>query len=117
MVTLVSFDIDGTMVFGSPSGPITLDTVRRAKELGYMVGSASDRPLSDQAQLWKEHNIQVDFVSLKHRLGELKERFAAERYYHIGDTEMDQHFATQAGFSFLYADALPEEGTEGSIFM
>ena len=115
-MTLVSFDIDGTMVFGSPPGNVTLDMVRRAKELGYVVGSASDRPINNQIELWKTHEIEVDFVSLKHRLNDLKERFGATHYYHIGDGEMDRYFAVQAGFTFHFVHELSEDGTEGWIF-
>jgi hypothetical protein len=44
-VTIVlSFDIDGTLELGDPPGGITMEMVRRAHELGYLVGSCSDRP-------------------------------------------------------------------------
>jgi hypothetical protein len=42
---------------------------------------------------------------LKHQLADIKARFQRETYYHIGDTDMDQFFATQAGFRFVRADA------------
>ncbi len=108
---LISFDIDGTMVFGQPPGHITLDLVRKAKELGYVIGSASDRTISNQVQLWKEHDIEVDFVALKHRLQEVKDRFPVARYLHIGDTEMDRYFAAQAGFDFLWIHEVPNDGS------
>jgi len=47
----------------------------------------------------------VDFMVLKHQLADVKARFQAEEYYHIGDTDMDHFFATRAGFRFLKADA------------
>ena len=34
----------------------------------------------------------------------MKARFAAAAYYHVGDTDLDQFFATAAGFRFLRAD-------------
>ena len=107
---LISFDIDGTMFFGSPPGHITLDIVRKAKELGYLIGSASDRTISNQTDLWKEHGVEVDFVSLKHRLPELKEKFNGPKCLHIGDTEMDRYFAVQAGFDFLWIHEVPNTG-------
>lgn len=113
---LISFDIDGTMIFGSPPGHITIDMVRRAKELGYVVGSASDRTISDQIGLWKGHNIEVDFVSLKHRLTEIKEKFPVNSYLHIGDTDMDKFFAKQAGFDFLYIHEVPTDGGESWLY-
>ena len=45
---LVSFDIDGTLEVGDPPGPIELALVRRAKALGYIVGSASARVSSSR---------------------------------------------------------------------
>ena len=42
---------------------------------------------------------------LKHELADVKARFAAAAYYHIGDTDVDDHYATGAGFRFLKADA------------
>ena len=99
------------MIFGQPPGHITLDLVRKAKDLGYVVGSASDRPISNQVGLWKEHEIEVDFVSLKHRLSEIKERFEIADCLHIGDTEMDRYFAAQAGFDFLWIHEVPDDGT------
>ncbi len=108
---LISFDIDGTMIFGSPPGHVTLDHVRKAKELGFIVGSASDRPISNQEELWKQHDIDVDFVCLKHRLSEVKERFPADEYRHVGDTEMDRYFAKLAGFDFLWINDVPDDGS------
>ena len=105
MAQLISFDIDGTLDVGDPPGIITLDMVRKAKELGYLIGSCSDRPISYQQQLWETHNIRVDFMVLKHQLAEVKARFQMEAYYHIGDTDIDHFFATKAGFHFFRADA------------
>ena len=108
MAKLISFDIDGTLEVGDPPGNITLDMVRRAQSLGYLIGSCSDRPLSYQQQLWKRHNIVVDFTALKHRLDEVKARFEAEVYYHIGDTDMDDFFASRAGFRFLWVGTITQ---------
>ena len=98
---LVSFDIDGTMVFGNPPGEVTVEDVRRVKELGFIVGSASDRTISDQSEVWQLAGIEVEFVSLKHRLAEVKERFTVTRYVHVGDTMVDKQLAEQAGFDFI----------------
>jgi hypothetical protein len=103
-VTLVSFDIDGTLEVGEPPGIVTIAMVRLAKRLGYVIGSCSDRPLSYQKQLWERLAIGPDFTVLKHRLADVKHRFVAHAYYHIGDTDIDDRFATEAGFRFLRAD-------------
>ena len=104
-VTLVSFDIDGTLEVGEPPGIVSIALVRQAKQLGYVIGSCSDRPIGYQEALWERLAIAVDFTVLKHRLADVRARFAAGLYYHIGDTDVDEFFATGAGFRFLRADA------------
>jgi hypothetical protein len=105
LVTLVSFDIDGTLEVGEPPGVVPVEFVRVAKRLGYLVGSCSDRPISYQEALWERLRIAVDFTVLKHRLADVKTRFAATSHYHIGDTDTDARYALEAGFRFLQADA------------
>ncbi len=103
MVILISFDIDGTLEVGDPPGILTMDMVRRAQEKGFVIGSCSDRPMSAQQALWDQHNIPVDFVVPKHRLPEVKAKFEADVYYHIGDREdLDKKYAREAGFAFLW---------------
>jgi hypothetical protein len=114
-MTLISFDIDGTMTFGDPPGPLTVELVRRCRSLGYRIGSGSDRTERNQWELWRAHGIELDFVSLKHRLGDVRGRFEVTRFIHIGDTEMDQYFARQAGFEFWFADKIPAPGSDGWI--
>ena len=104
MGTVVSFDIDGTLEIGDPPGIITVASMRAARRLGYVVGSCSDRPLAHQRQLWQRLELNPDFTVLKHRLAEVKAAFTAAAYYHIGDTDVDEHFAGVAGFRFLRAD-------------
>jgi hypothetical protein len=104
-VTLVSFDIDGTLEIGEPPGIITIAAVQMARRLGYLVGTCSDRPVAHQRQLWERLALSPDFTVLKHRLAEVKASFTATAYYHIGDTDVDEHFAGHAGFHFLRADA------------
>ncbi len=105
MAILVSFDIDGTLETGNPPGPITMNMVRKAQAHGCIVGSASDRPLPVQQAIWDRHSIEVSFVSAKQGLPDVKSRFPAEEYYHIGDTELDRQFALAAGFHFVPMDA------------
>ena len=121
MKILISFDIDGTLEVGDPPGPVTLDMVRRARESGCIIGTGSDRTLSVQQELMDRNNIRMDFASLKHRLSEVKAAFEVERYYHIGDTELDRQFALSAGFDFLWMQSAAnepwlalEEGSQGS---
>lgn len=105
MATLISFDIDGTLVVGDPPGLITLDMVRQAQASGYLIGSCSDRTIGFQQTLWQQYNITVDFMVLKHQLAAVRARFEADVYYHVGDTDIDRFFADRAGFHFIQADA------------
>ena len=104
MNQLISFDIDGTLETGDPPGYITMELVRRAAELGYIIGSCSDRPVSHQQRMWLEHGIAVAFTVLKHQLEQVKAEFTAEEYFHIGDTNMDKHYAERAGFAYFFPD-------------
>jgi hypothetical protein len=102
-LTVVSFDIDGTMEFGDPPGPIPVALVQAVRQLGHVIGSGSDRTRADQANLWEIHGVDVQFVGGKHHLAEVRERFPADRYVHIGDTDVDAHFARAAGFDFFWS--------------
>ena len=103
MVILISFDIDGTLEVGDPPGVLTMDMVRRAQEKGFLIGSCSDRTLSGQRAIWEQHDIAVDFVAPKQMLSEVKAKFEADVYYHIGDREdLDKKYALDAGFEFLW---------------
>jgi hypothetical protein len=78
--------------------------VRNAKEIGCIIGSASDRSITAQKDMWARNNIEVDFVSNKHVLAEIKQRFEADYYLHMGDRELDRQFALEAEFEFMWMD-------------
>jgi phosphoglycolate phosphatase-like HAD superfamily hydrolase len=99
---LVSFDIDGTLETGDPPGPLLVDFARRAKALGYIVGSSSDRTLTEQTVMWGKAGFEVDFVCRKHEMIALVSQFAADKYVHIGDTTHDEDSALRAGFEFIF---------------
>jgi len=101
---LISFDIDGTLEVGDPPGCVTMQMVRVARDLGYIIGSCSDRMVSNQQRIWRDHDITVQFTVLKHQLDMVKTDFAAELYYHIGDTNIDRQYAERAGFEFFLPD-------------
>ena len=85
-----------------------MSMVRTAQGAGNLVGSCSDRPISAQQAIWRQHGLAVDFMVLKHQLDDVRARFQAEEYYHIGDTDMDRYFAERAGFIFV----TPESATQ-----
>ena len=116
-IVLISFDIDGTLDVGDPPGGIPLTLVRRALRMGYVVGSSSDRTVRDQQNLWRAHQIDLDFVGHKHKLDEIKQRFPGiQRWVHVGDGNADELYARMHGFEFHWAHELPAEGSEGWIF-
>ena len=115
-IALVSFDIDGTLEVGDPPGIVTIEMVRRARDLGYVIGSCSDRTIRFQEALWVRLGIAPDFTVLKHRLADVKARFSVETYYHIGDTDLDDYVACSAGFRFLKADAAAHREWAPSLF-
>jgi hypothetical protein len=99
---LVSFDIDGTLEMGDPPGPLSADFVRRTQQSGSLIGSCSDRTVREQSAMWEAADIVPDFVVVKNRLDSVRERFASDRYIHIGDTHVDAHFAGLANFQFIF---------------
>ena len=114
LAKLISFDIDGTLEVGDPPGCITLDLVRAAGEHGCIIGSCSDRTVSNQQRLWRENAIPMQFTVLKHQLPQVKAEFAAEEYIHIGDTDLDRQYAERSGFQFLLPDGPVAQLWEGS---
>ena len=107
---LISLDIDGTLEVGDPPGILTMEMVRRAQEKGFLIGSCSDRTVSGQRAIWDEHGIPIDFAVPKHMLPEVKAKFTADVYYHIGDREdLDKKYALEAGFEFLWPDEAIEK--------
>ena len=70
--------------------------------MGYIVGSCSDIPVSQQRAMWEKHGINVDFTVLKHRLEDLKPQFQADEYYLIstrdtGDYSMNVRLCVSPG--------------------
>ncbi|HPG24216.1 MAG: hypothetical protein H6748_19820 [Spirochaetaceae bacterium] len=114
---LLSLDIDGTLEIGDPPGAFSLALVRHALDRGYIVGTASDRVVSDQRRLCEEHDLELAFVGHKHMLDEVRARFPqATRWIHVGDGNADYVYARQHGFEFHWIHELPEPGTPGWIF-
>lgn len=107
---LISFDIDGTLEFGDPPGLVTVDIVRRARELGFIVGSCSDRTLGAQARLWQVAGLAVDFMVLKQNLDTVRRDFTLASYLHVGDTPLDSRMAAAAGFEFVHSLGLDADG-------
>ena len=114
---VVSFDIDGTMEFGQPPGPVPAAVARELFVRGYIVGVASDWPRSSQQPLWSSHGMEPHFVGGKHHLHEVRAEFEADHYIHVGDTEVDERYAVLAGFAFIHVDDLVEPVVADSIHL
>jgi hypothetical protein len=108
-MVVVSFDTDGTLVTGDPSGPIELAPMVALLDTGTVIGPASDRPRPIQDAMWAEAVIMPAFTGGEHHLPEVRARHAyAARFVHVGDTEIDEHFARQAGFEFVWMTEYPQ---------
>ncbi len=59
--------------------------------------------------MWTGVGIVPDFVIAKHRLDSVREMFVSERFVHIGDTQVDAHFAERAKFEFIFVLDLARE--------
>jgi hypothetical protein len=44
-------------------------------------------------------------VGGKHHLHDVRTRFPCDRFVHIGDSLVDELYATRAGFEFVHVDA------------
>jgi hypothetical protein len=98
---VISLDVDGTMEFGDPPGPVTVALARQLIDAGLIVGCASDRTRSDQEETWGAHGVALAFLGGKHQLDVVREGFTATRYVHVGDTYVDEHYAGLHGFEFI----------------
>ena len=103
---LLSFDIDGTLAVGDPPGPIGFDMLHRARSLGHVIGSSSDRTLREQREIWEREGMVPDFVNRKHELAQIRHGFPCERFIHIGDTAGDEECARRADFEFVFVGDL-----------
>jgi len=104
---LLSLDIDGTLEAGDPPGPLTLAVVRELQRYGLLIGSASDRTVAYQREMWQAAGIVPAFLSHKHDLPANTAALSATRRVHVGDTDVDAYYAGLAGFDFIHVTALP----------
>jgi phosphoglycolate phosphatase-like HAD superfamily hydrolase len=105
---LMSFDLDGTLDFGDPPGPISAHQLKKLKEKGVIIGGASGKESRFQVKRWRESGVKPHFVIVKvdiWKFKKLKTLINASEYIHIGDAPDDEVVAKKAGFNFL----LPED--------
>ena len=109
-INIISFDIDGTMEFGNPSGLVTVEMVKAEIVKGNAIISCSGHIVANQIKMFKEHGIELQMACLKGGLREAKRNWNVnvERYIHIGDDEIDKEAAEFARFEYM----TPEEYVE-----
>jgi len=57
------------------------------RELGHIIGSALDRPIQGQRELWSEMSSSPDLLVLKQHLKDIRDQYPdAFEYSHIGDS-------------------------------
>ena len=64
--------------------------------------------------MWEKLEIEPEFVCNKHLLTDVKQKFKADYYLHMGDRELDRQYALEAEFDFMWQD---EAATEPWIAM
>ena len=106
---VISYDIDGTLENGEPSGPIKADEIKHHQSKGNIVGSCSQNDIWEQAQTWEELGITPDFMVLKdaRNLRIVQNTWPdASLYIHIGDwVGLDDVIAKQAGWKVSIVSA------------
>lgn len=100
MKVVISFDLDGTLSFGDPPGPIEPEHLNKLKKGKYTIGGASGKEIEYQKKKWEENGITPQFIVKKQKMKKLK-KMNADKYIHVGDMEDDAELADNAGFRFL----------------
>ena len=113
---ILSLDLDGTVWFGDPPGPISRDLVVALQAASVVLGSASDRTVADQRRLWDGVGITPEFIVVKNHLRLVRPRYATGTFVHIGDRFADFLEATSAGVSFIDVASL-QLGSTGDLIV
>lgn len=103
---VVSLDLDGTVWFGDPSGPVKADLVVALQRSSVVIGSASDRTVTDQRRLWSAAGIEPEFIVVKNHLHTIGSRYPDRFLVHVGDRFADCLEAGNAGALFIHVDVL-----------
>ncbi|MBM3946662.1 MAG: HAD family hydrolase [SAR202 cluster bacterium] len=106
---IVSFDLDGTLDFGDPPGPVGPAAIRTLQAGGTVVGSCSDRTALDQRRLWSMAGLSPMFVVVKSHLKILRSDFPDALLVHVGDRFADQLEAQSAGCLFVHVEEVSRE--------
>jgi hypothetical protein len=100
---VIAFDVDGTLKYGDPEGPIGLERVKQLKEEGFTVGIIGAKDKVEKLLPGLDFYYQGDAVKFVY-LKEVKERFNSIMGIYVADMESDRKAALEAGFCFIYAN-------------
>ena len=114
-LSVVSFDIDLTLVTPddageSAGGVVPVGTLSVLREMGYIVGTCSDRLVTDQRQLMGDMGFEPDFCVPKSMLGPARAMLPGPSHIHVGDDPTrDRDIALRAGWEHRWpAEAVPQ---------
>lgn len=109
-MNVISFDVDGTTIWGNPPGPITPEMIKVEIDKGNHVVGGSNHGIPQQDAEFRAHGIKLLMVCQKVGLSKAKEKWMnAGRYIHVGDSINDDGRAAKAaGFEYM----TPEEYVE-----
>jgi len=106
---IYSIDIDGTMEFGMPSGPIHSLLIKQLHEAGHYIIGGSDRSEDFTYAIFNiKCGVRLDGWTGKEvrRLLMYRMRFRdAKNYIHVGDSMNDAYAAKASGYHHM----LPQE--------
>lgn len=101
-LSIISLDIDLTLRIGEDyedESMIHPSEISRLQQLGYIVGTCSDREPTDQRETLAALGQQPDFYIPKEMLAWAKKLLPGESHLHVGDDQRrDRDIAHQAGF-------------------
>jgi len=100
---LLAFDVDGTMSWGSPPGPITPELLKALKAERHLIVGASGHAPEFQVKEFADRGIALDACPTKSLEGlrKVKEEFKADRYILVGDSPTDRETALDAGYEHM----------------
>lgn len=99
MAKAYALDLDGTLAWGDPVGPITRDHLLMLQAMGYVIGSSSGKTADEVLPKWRANGFEPAFFIHKDELAKLKPDY--DEITHVGDLPHDVRAAQQAGVNYM----------------
>ena len=111
-ISVLSFDIDLTLQTGGEQEEglvlIEPDVISELQQLGYVVGTCSDREPDDQKKTLQATGQEPHFCIPKEMLGWVKVLIPGERHLHVGDDQKrDRDIAHATGWEHRWPHEFP----------